>query len=183
MCQTVGTLGSVDDLSRFGDVLIWRAYRRFTAQKYCGVHAVGNLVNVPKFVLGFFTPKYWHAFTGSLLDRGVFVLVLYTLPVLWRLDRGLLVWTYWLGILPAMSGTFTSFTRYASCAFPVFVALAVWLNGGCGGGSSGPTERGADRSAAGPASVRFWLKWGLVGGFAALHVVLVWRHVNYQWAG
>ena len=158
-------------------------FEGFAAQKYWGVHAVGNLVNVPKFVLGFFTPQYWHAFTGSLLDRGVFVLVLYTLPVLWRLDKGLLVWTYWLGILPAMSGTFTSFTRYASCAFPVFVALALWLNGGCGGGSSGRAECSADRSAAGPASVRFWLKWVLVGGFAALHVVLVWRHVNNQWAG
>lgn len=149
-------------------------FEGFAAQKYWGVHAVGNLVNVPKFVLGFFTPTDWHAFTGSLLDRGVFALVLYTLPVLWRLDKELLVWTYWLGILPAMSGAFTSFTRYASCAFPMFVALAFWLNGGRGGGRMVPT---------GPASLRFWLKWGLVGGFAALHVVLVWRHVNYQWAG
>lgn len=149
-------------------------FEGFAAQKYWGVHAVWNLLNVPKFVMGFFTPTHWHAFTGSLLDRGVFALVLYTLPVLWRLDKGLLVWTYWLGILPAMSGTFTSFTRYASCAFPVFVALAVWLNGGLGEDRLGPT---------GPTSGRFWLKWALVGGFAALHVVLVWRHVNYQWAG
>jgi hypothetical protein len=50
------------------------------------------------------------------------------LPVLRRLDRGLIIWMYVLGILPAMSGTVSSFTRYASCAFPIFIALGVGLS-------------------------------------------------------
>jgi hypothetical protein len=81
--------------------------------------------------------------------------------VLWRLDKGLLVWAYVLGILPATSGTFTSFTRFASCAFPMFIALGVVL------------------------SRREWRWWryGLLVVFMVLHVTLVWRYVNFRWAG
>jgi hypothetical protein len=131
------------------------------AQKHWRVHSISNLWNVPKIVIGLFNPNTWHAFTGSLLDRCLFILLLYTLPVQWRLGKDLLVWSYVLGILPAMSGTFTSFTRYASCAFPMFIALAVFL--------SKPERR--------------WLAWGLVIVFSALHLVLVWRFVNFRWAG
>ncbi len=136
-------------------------FEGFVAQRQWGVHAIGNLWNVPKFILGFFTPTEWHTFRGSLLDRCVFVLLLYCLPLLWRLDKGLLVWAYSLGVLPAMSGTFTSFTRFASCAFPMFIALGVFL---------GRPER------------RF-LSRATVVIFATLHAVLLWRFVNFRWAG
>jgi hypothetical protein len=95
------------------------------------------------------------------LDRSVFMLLLYTLPVVWRLDKGLLVWAYLLGILPAMSGTFTSFTRFASCAFPMFIALGVFL---------------------GRREWR-WPRYALLTVFVTLHLVLVWRFVNFRWAG
>jgi len=136
-------------------------FEGFKAQKHWGVHSISNLWNVPKFVVGLFTSYEWHEFTGSVLDRCMFLVLLYCLPILWRLDKGLLVWTYMLGVLPAMSGTFTSYTRFASCAFPVFIALGVML------------------------SRREW-RWGryaLLAVFAALHVVLVWRFVNFRWAG
>jgi hypothetical protein len=136
-------------------------FEGFEAQKYWGVHSVGNLLNVPKFVVGFFAPTEWHAFRGSVLDRCVFVVLLYCVPALWRLDKGLLVWVYVLGILPAMSGTFTSFTRYASCAFPMFIALGVFL---------------------GRREWR-WPRYAVLTVFVALHVVLVWRFVNFRWAG
>jgi hypothetical protein len=131
------------------------------AQKHWRVHSISNLWNVPKFVVGFFTPTEWHAFRGSVLDRSVFMLLLYTLPVVWRLDKGLLVWAYLLGILPAMSGTFTSFTRFASCAFPMFIALGVFL---------------------GRREWR-WPRYALLTVFVTLHLVLVWRFVNFRWAG
>ena len=126
-----------------------------------GVQSVPNLWNLPKFVIGFCSPTEWHAFRGSWLDRCMFVVLLYTLPVLWRLDKGLLVWAYVLGILPAMSGTFTSFTRFASCAFPMFIALGVVL------------------------SRREWrgLRYALLGVFVVLPLVFVWRFVNFRWAG
>ncbi len=136
-------------------------FEGFAAQKYWGVHSIGNLWNVPKFVIGFFTPTAWHEFTGSLLDRCLFLVLLWCLPVLWRLDKGLLVWAYVLGILPAMSGTFTSYTRFAACVFPMFIALGVFL------------ARREWR----------WLRYGLLVVFLLLHIVLVWRFVNFRWAG
>lgn len=154
-------------------------FEGFAAQKSWGVHSVWNLVNVPKFVVGFFTPTQWHEFTGSLLDRCVFVVLLYTLPVLWRLDKGLLVWTYWLGILPAMSGTFTSYTRFASCAFPVFLALGAFFGAERGGRTVQHQTSILNRQS----SFLPWLKWSLLAAFAALHSVLVWRFVNFRWAG
>jgi hypothetical protein len=30
---------------------------------------------------------------------------------------------------------------------------------------------------------RRWLRWGLLAVFAALHIVLAWRYVNFRWAG
>jgi hypothetical protein len=169
-------------------------FEGFEAQKSWGVHSIGNLVNIPKFVIGFFMPTEWHEFRGSLLDRGMFVVLLYTLPVIWRLDKGLLVWTYWLGILPAMSGTFTSYTRYASCVFPVFIALAAFFTGIRATGNMKPvlshSEPGANAQGAGPSSPAArpsprlpWLRWGLLAAFAALHIVLVWRFLNFRWAG
>jgi len=131
------------------------------AQKRIGAHSIPNLWNVSKFVVGFFNPTDWHSFRGSLLDRCAFVLLLYTLPVLWRLDKGLLAWVFMLGIVPAMSGTFTSYIRFASCAFPMFIALGVVL------------------------SRREWRWWryALLVVFVTLHAALVWRYVNLRWAG
>ncbi len=109
-------------------------FEGFQAQKHWGVHSISNLWNVPKFVMGFFTPTDWHAFRGSVLDRGVFMLLLYCLPVLWRLDKGLLVW---------------------------FIALGVFL---------------------GRREWR-WPRYALLTVFVTLHGVLVWRFVNFRWAG
>lgn len=137
------------------------ALEGFEAQKHWRVHSIWNLVDVPKFGIGFFTPTQWHEFTGSVLDRCVFILLLYALPVIWRLGKDMLVWTYVLGILPAMSGTFTSYTRFACCAFPLFIALGVAL----------------------ARYNRAWLRYAVLAIFTTLHMVLVWRFVNFRWAG
>ncbi|MBI3192719.1 MAG: hypothetical protein HYZ36_08645, partial [Pedosphaera parvula] len=168
--------------------LMWQwtgnPFEGFEAQKHWGVHSVSNLIDVPKFLLGFFEPTEWHAFTGSLLDRCVFILLLYTLPVQWRLDKGLLVWTYMLGVLPAMSGTFTSLTRFASCAFPMFIALGAFLSPECAARSAegAPATRPSALVAPLPC-LRAAVRWGLLAVFVTLHIVLVWRFVNFRWAG
>jgi len=147
----------------FGLMWVWTEspFEGIEAQKYWGVHSIGNLWDVPRFVLGFFEPTKWHGFRGSVLDRCAFLLLLFCLPLIWRLGKDMVMWTYMLGILPAMSGTFTSYTRFACCAFPVFIALAVF------------SERQAWR----------WLRMGLVATFGVLHIVLLWRFVNLRWAG
>lgn len=139
------------------------------AQRHWGAHAVGNLWDVVKFLEGFLSPTSWHDFRGSMLDRLMFLLVLVALPAIRRLGWDMVVWTYVLAVIPAMSGTFVSFTRFAGCAFPVFLGLA-WL-----------LSRIGSRDGR--------LRWGVVGVvgvvgvFATLHGVLVWRFVNFRWAG
>jgi hypothetical protein len=157
------------------------------AQKHWAVHSISNLWNVPKFVIGLFEPTEWHAFWGSLLDRCLFIVLLYTLPVQWRLGKDLLVWIYVLGILPAMSGTFTSYTRFESTAFPVFIALAAFLNaeGGVRTAESSVTPvapRLATLASRLP-RLRVAVRWALLGTFAVLHLWLLWRFVNFRWAG
>jgi hypothetical protein len=133
----------------------------FAAQKHWGRHSVWHLVDVPKFVAGYFDVQAVHEWPSSLVDRIAFVLLLYMIPTIWRLGKDMMVWTYVLGVIPAMSGTFTSYVRYHSCVFPFFIALAVWLL--------------ARRAA--------WPRWAVLGIFAAGHAVLVWRFVNFRWAG
>lgn len=131
------------------------------AQRFWGVHAMANLWDLPKFVAGYFEVSDWHAFRGSVLDRVGFLLLVYTLPVQWRMGKDLLAWTLMLGVLPAMSGTFTSFVRFEACAFPLFLGLAGFFT-------------------------RLKWKWpGASFGLLCLglHGVLLWRFLNYRWAG
>ena len=90
-----------------------------------------------------------------------FLLLLTFLPIIWKLGKDLVVWTYVLGILPAMSGTFVSYTRFGSVAFPLFLAIAWLVN---------------------DLKVR-WVWLVLLVLFGSVHVVLLWRFVNYRWAG
>jgi hypothetical protein len=146
-------------------LLMWRwtgnAFEGMEAQKYWGAHSISHLWNIPIFVIGLFTPTNWHSFSGSMLDRSMFMILLCSLPVVWRLGKDMLAWVYVLGILPAMSGTFVSFTRFESTAFPVFIALAVFFR-------------------------ELKTRWAfalVMALFSVLHLVLLWRFVNYQWAG
>ena len=131
------------------------------AQKRFGVESIHNLFDPVRFVALFFTPTEWHEFRGSALDRCVFILVIYCFPIIWKLDKSWCLWTFFLGVVPAVSGGFTSYTRFASVVFPFFVALAVFLNK--------PRLR--------------WLRWLVLAAFATLHLILVWRFVNHGWAG
>ncbi len=131
------------------------------AQRFWGVHEVAHLWDLPKFVEGFFEVSAWHAYQGSLLDRLGFLLLLYTLPVQWRLGRDLLAWTLMLGVLPAMSGTFTSFVRFEACAFPLFLGLAGFF--------TALRWKGPE--------------WGFLLVCLGLHGLLLWRFLNYHWAG
>jgi hypothetical protein len=163
--------GSGPILLLFAPILGWGAYLGLMwvwagnpwagveAQKYWGAHSISNLWDIPKFAQGFMNVTAWHDFRGSILDRVGFLLVLYALPVLWRMGKDLLVWTLMLGVLPAMSGTFVSILRFESCAFPVFLAAGSLL----------------------AAAHRCWAL--VLVPFLVMHAFLVWQFVNYRWAG
>jgi len=145
--------------------LMWswtgNAFEGIDAQKYYGAQSIHNLIDPVEFVTQFFSPTEWHDFRGSLLDRCVFILAIYCFPLIWRLDKGWCIWAFFLGVVPAVSGEFTSYTRFASVVFPMFVAMAVWLSG----------------------SERRWFRWFTLAVFVILHLILVWRFVNFEWAG
>ena len=133
----------------------------FAAQRHWATHSIWNLINVPKFLMSLASPTDWHAYSGSMLDRCLFLVLLYALPVIWRLGKDQVVWAYILGITPAMSGMFTSFVRFEAVVFPLFLAMATFL------GRSGR-------------------RWGLgsaLGVSLVLQVWLLWRFVKLHWAG
>ncbi len=136
-------------------------FEGFEAQKTWGRHSILNLIDVPKFVLEYLTPRYFHEFADSMLDRLCFLAVAYTLPAVWRRDRSLIPWVYVLGILPAMSGSFTSYIRFSGMAFPVFL---VW--------STPATTR--------PLRILRWAGLVILG---LLHLHLVRNFVLSRWAG
>ncbi|MCP5528095.1 MAG: hypothetical protein H7A47_14985 [Verrucomicrobiales bacterium] len=171
--HTEGTSGSGSTLLLAAPLIGWGTYlclmwlwtgspfAGLDAQRYWGAHAIGNLWDVSKFIAGFFRYSEWHAFSGSLLDRLAFLLLLNAIPSLWRVGKDLLVWVYALGVIPAMSGTFVSFVRFEACAFPVFIGWAVMLLGWRGRW---------------PAAVFLIVN-------VLLHGVLLWQFVNFRWAG
>ena len=136
-------------------------FEGFEAQRHWGRHSILNLINVPKFVIEYLNPRYFHEFADSMLDRLCFLAVAYTLPALWRSERALISWTYILGILPAMSGSFTSYIRFSGMAFPVFL---IW--------SEPATTR--------PLRI---LRWAGLVSLGLLHLHLVRNFVLGQWAG
>jgi hypothetical protein len=131
------------------------------AQRHWGVHSISNLWNIPKIVLGYCQPSAWHDFQGSILDRAAFALLAASLPLIWHVGRDLLPWVCMLGILPAMSGTFTSYIRYEATVFPLFLGLAIFFT----------------------RLKNVWPIRVFVFGSAVLHTVLLWRFINFRWAG
>jgi hypothetical protein len=135
-------------------------FEGFHAQSFWGAHSVWNLLNVPKFLVGFFQPSVWHGFRGSLLDRYLFLMLILLIPKIACLSKDLLLWTYVLAVIPAMSGTFASFVRFESVAFPFFLGLAVVLS-----------------------RMRPPRRYSLLVAMAALQILLLWRFLNFRWAG
>jgi hypothetical protein len=138
-------------------------FEGFDAQMQMGFESIGNIFNLPHFAHELITPTSLHEITGSFLDRCSFLLLAYCLLVVWRLDKSWLLWTLLLGFVPALSGMFVSYTRFASVVFPLFVGLAVFLQ----------SRSRASRC----------LLTCIACVFGVLHLILLWRFLNYHWAG
>jgi hypothetical protein len=136
-------------------------FEGFVAQKNWGVHSVWNLINLPKFVASFFSPTTWHDFTGSFFDRCSFLVLIAVSPLIWKVNKELLVWHVFLAVIPAMSGEFTSYTRFGCLAFPAFLAVATYFT---------RMKR------------RFMINVSLTGLFC-LQVLMLWMFLNFRWAG
>jgi hypothetical protein len=146
-------------------ILMWKwtgnPFEGFAAQKQFGAESVRNLFDPGGFLMKLMIPNQWHEYSGSILDRCMFIMLIYCFPLFWKLDRSWCVWAFFLGVVPAVSGGFTSYTRFLSVVFPFFIALAILLEQ--------PGRR--------------YVKWITLVVFAILHIVLAWRFLNYRWAG
>jgi hypothetical protein len=151
---------------------IWAGFK---AQDYFTVHSVWNLVDLPKFVTKYFQPVALHTFSGSLIDRVAFAFLVILIPSIVRFDRRMLPWVYIFGILPAMSGSFTSFLRFESTVFPIAIVLAAHVTGRLG-------LVGVVR--ANPRIIQRWAMGMTIAiAFFLAHVFFCWRIVNDRWVG
>jgi hypothetical protein len=139
------------------------ALQGFVAQKQFGMQSIGNIFNLPHFLSSLVMPSNFHEVRGSLVDRCSFILLIYSLPIIWRLGTTWFLWSVFLGIVPALSGMFVSYTRFASVVFPVFVAMAIFMDK--------------------PGLFFRFLRVATVAMFVTVQVILVWRFVNFRWAG
>jgi hypothetical protein len=139
------------------------AFEGFEAQKQFGMQSIGNIFKLSQFLFKLVTPSTFYAVRGSIVDRCSFILLICSLPVIWRLDKSWFLWSVFLGVVPAMSGMFVSYTRFASVVFPLFVAMAVFLNK--------------------PGLLFRCFRVITVATFAIVQIILLWRFVNFRWAG
>lgn len=147
----------------------------FKAQDYFTVHSLWNLVDLSKFVTKYFQPIALHTFAGSMIDRIAFAVLVILIPSIVHFDRRMLPWVYIFGVLPAMSGSFTSFLRFESTVFPIAIVLAAHVTGRLGSvGVVGANPRITQRWAMGIT---------IVIVFFLAHVFFCWRIANDRWVG
>ena len=134
----------------------------FEAQrKYPNQPSLANIANIPRFITSAFDLGSPLGMLDGGLDRLLFVLMLPTLPALWRFNRDWFWWTLFVAIIPAMSNWFFSYRRFIILAFPIFYIWATWM---------------VD-------SERKWILWYYVILFAAFQAAIIWRYAHFNWAG
>jgi hypothetical protein len=138
-------------------------FEGFYAQKRFECETIGNIFNLPKFIDSLFTLNGHQDPFESILSRCSFIMLLSCLPIIWRLDKGWFLWAVFLGVVPAMSGMFVSYTRFASVVFPLYIALATFLNK--------------------PGLISRCLLGVIICTFAVVHAIILWKYVNFRWAG
>jgi hypothetical protein len=83
-----------------------------------------QLLDLGRFARAFAGVTAWHDIFGSAMDRAWFLLFLACLPALWKRDRLLFAYALPMGLVPAMTLSFVSYTRHLLLVFPVFLVLA-----------------------------------------------------------
>jgi len=77
----------------------------------------------------FLTKVSLHGFNDSIIDRLFFIFFMVMLPLVYKkMPRHYFFYTLVVGLVP-LFGSFTSYTRYLLPAFPIFIVLAILLQG------------------------------------------------------
>jgi len=132
------------------------------AEKYfIGQRSISSLLDLPAFVRSFADIRYLHGTLYSAFDRLWFVVLVVFLFKIWRTDRRYFWFAILAGIVPPMTGTFWSYTRFLVAVFPLFIAAAEVL--------SKDKWKG--------------VRWLTIGILFSLQIIFLIRHINNYWVG
>ncbi len=148
----------------FGVMLLWtgNAFEGFQAQKaFPYSPSIRNMFDWQGFSGALLNVQGLDGMMDSALDRGLFILFLVLLPLMYRLNKTWCFYTLPAGLVPAMTSYFMSYRRYILICFPVFVVLAQLL----------------------AKSKSRWPFWYYVILSVALQVWAVWQFTRFKWAG
>lgn len=143
--------------------IMWRCTGSATAgfqaqQLYPAQPSIANIADLPGFVHCFLGFGWRHDFLHSFIDRFVFVVFLLTLFWVARLDLGYYVYALLVGLVPALSNSLMSFTRFSTLVFPLFIVWGLAMKRG------------------------WWILFVLLL-FFGLQVMFLLLHVSGGWAG
>ena len=137
-------------------------FEGFEAQKsYPYAPSIKNMFNVAAFAHAFMGAGSLDGMMDAVLDRGLFLLLLVSLPFIYRLNKTWFFYTLPVGLIPALTSYCMSYRRYLMVCFPVFVLLSLRLQG--------TNSR--------------WLLWYYVLILSELQFWAVTRFMNFYWAG
>lgn len=101
----------------------------FNAQSnFISGNSISNIVKIDDWFLRNFVniDLAFHGFTNSIIDRLFFVFYMVMLYFIYKkTDATLFTYALIIGMVPALSGTFMSFSRYTLGVFPIFMVLSM----------------------------------------------------------
>ncbi len=132
----------------------FEAQQQFPAQP-----EIGRIFDVPGFLQSFADFGWRHDLLRSFVDRGFFLLFLCGLYWILRLGSVYFVYSIFFGLVPALSNSLMSYTRFMALVFPLFVVAAcLELR-------------------------RSWLFYALCAVLGIAQLYFLVRHITGQWAG
>lgn len=135
-------------------------FEGFGAQRFFPNHpSIGHIFDLPGSVRAFFRPLSLHGMQDSAIDRGLFLILIASLYPIYRLNPVYFVYAVLVGVVPALSSWFLSYTRNIMMCFPLFILFGTFL-------------RGRERRRT---------LWGVIVVMAVIQIWFVVRQVNFIW--
>jgi hypothetical protein len=138
------------------------AFAGFIPQDLFISHAsVTKLFDPAGFIRTLTMPLSVHDYLGSAIDRMWFCLFIVSLFPLWKRDKVMFSYTLVMGLVPALTVSLMSFTRYSLMLIPTFIIAADFFV---------PAARKG----------LFYLTLAALFG---IQIIFLIRHINFYWAG
>jgi hypothetical protein len=124
-------------------------------------NTMGKLFDPIGFIKTLTMPLNVHGFVNSAIDRTWFCFFVLSLFPLWKKDKVMFSYALVMGLVPAVTVSTMSFTRYSVMLIPSFIVAADFFT---------------------PAARRGLFLLTLAGLFG-MQIIFLIRHINFYWAG